>query len=240
MNHEIEIKNIILNPATNNELAKVYESAIKNAKELYIASAYLTSWSTKIPLNPKCENILFIIGTDFGITRKQACTNVVKWLPKRFQENFQAVPVMSNRGFHPKIVAWKDFQNKFFCIIGSSNLTEAAFNTNYEANIKVSITKNEFIEIKNWLEGIILKNGCQIVDESWINEYKEKASNKAGKEYKEERVINLLIPNNEKYKKSIEIRRKNEKTFVEIKKQLRAYMIACSQGIITNKEFCLL
>lgn len=226
---------ILLNSPSKagSELSKRYDSAIKNAKELYIASAYLTNWSTKIRLSRNCENIFFLVGTDFGITRKKACSDVIKWLPKRFLGNFFAASQISNGGFHPKIITWKDFNNKFHYIIGSSNLTEAAFNSNYEANVSFLIKKEEFAEIKNWLEEI---KDCQIIDNGWLNRYKEK-SLKGGKSKKVLQVVNLLIPTGKRYKDAIEQRRRSEKTFGQLKTILKKEIIKCSKGKITNEFF---
>ena len=64
-------------------LTKVYKKAFREAAELYLVSAYLTTWQAP-QLNKACEIFTFIIGKDFGITRKAACESVLEWLPKRF------------------------------------------------------------------------------------------------------------------------------------------------------------
>lgn len=228
---------IHLNPTTtNSDLAKSYKTAIRNAKELYIATAYLTKWSTKIQLNSNCVHLLFLVGTDFGITRKKACDDVLKWLPKKHYGDFLAVPHMNNRGFHPKIIAWKDIHNKCHCIIGSSNLTEAAFNSNYEANVEISISSKEYINIINWLEDI--RESCQVIDRGWLAKYKEKKIDAiGGVKSTEKPVVRLSIPNGKKYRERILLRRRDEKHFVEIKGKLIKAMILCSKGNITNGEF---
>lgn len=75
---------IILNPTPTKalDLRAAYRRAFASAEELYIASAYLTDWSTAPVLNPRCKNVLFLVGTDFGLTRKFAMHAVLKWIPK--------------------------------------------------------------------------------------------------------------------------------------------------------------
>lgn len=232
------MKILLNNPTTTkNELTKRYENAINKAKELYIASAYLTQWITNVKLYPKCKNFLFLVGTDFGLTRKKACSDVIDWLPKRFYGNFLSVPHMIENGFHPKIIAWKDNHNKYHCIIGSSNLTEAAFNSNYEANIEVKLTYKEYNGIVNWLEDI--GKECQVIDDDWLNQYKERNfKRQRGRKPKGPTpVVILRIPTGKSFRYSILERRKNEKTFKEIKGRLLKAMIFSSKGKISNAVF---
>lgn len=232
------LKKILLSsPTSKNELAESYKCAINDAEELYIASAYLTNWATNVRLNSHCVNLLFLVGTDFGITRKNACKDVLKWLPKKFYGSFLAVPNMNDGGFHPKIVAWKDTQNKCHCIIGSSNLTEAAFNSNYEANVEVSISKEEFIKIRKWIEYIGKYCDCQVIDDGWINQYKERILSGGGRNKIIKPVINLPIPDSKIYVERIMQRRESEKLFVKIKAKLKKEMVLCSRSSITNREF---
>ena len=76
---------LFLGPEGNDDaLKKVYQKVVKESVELYIVSAYLTAWNKEIgPLNRLCEHFSFIIGQDFGITRKQACKDVQDWLPAK-------------------------------------------------------------------------------------------------------------------------------------------------------------
>jgi hypothetical protein len=120
---------ILLHPIDDQKLSNLYEKAISEAVELFIISAYLTEWNPTSKLNNKCEELTFIFNTDFGITRKAACFNVLRWLPKTMKNAFFAADRVS--GFHPKLVAWKTKGGSYSLIMGSSNLTQAAFSTNY-------------------------------------------------------------------------------------------------------------
>ena len=69
-------------PSTEARLKKVYEKAFEEATELFVVTAYLTDWDSSLKLNSGCKGFRVIIGKDFGITRKEACRSVIKWLPR--------------------------------------------------------------------------------------------------------------------------------------------------------------
>ena len=56
-------------------LQALYDQAIADAVELFIVSAYLTDWQPKQKITNKCRELFFIVGTDFGLTKRR--------LPKR-------------------------------------------------------------------------------------------------------------------------------------------------------------
>lgn len=221
----------------HNELIKWYRRAIKNSKELYIASAFLTDWKIKEPLNEKCKKLLFIVGTDFGLTRKSACEDVIKWLPKRFKSDFLAVPSSYNGNFHPKVIVWQEHDNRYYAIIGSSNLSEAAFSSNIEANILLEISKSEYNDLIDWIEKIAVQ--CQVINEDWLEQYKERNySRPKGTNPSERiRVINIQIPKGKKYDKQVKERREKQRSFKEIKNKLIQAMEDCERGSISNSEF---
>jgi HKD family nuclease len=136
-------------PNQNNELSKIYKSAFADATELFVVSAYLTEWDSSLKLNPNCKKFRLIIGKDFGITRKIACEACIKWLTKGRKYQFMVADNIS--GFHPKAIFWKNSAGKYFSLIGSSNLTRAAFQNNYEANIYSEISSNEYFLAKKWM-----------------------------------------------------------------------------------------
>jgi hypothetical protein len=77
---------IFLSPTVKKEseqLRGVYERALGEAEELYLASAYLTDWDLRYRLSPACRNLVILVGTDFGLTRKAALRNVLRWLPAK-------------------------------------------------------------------------------------------------------------------------------------------------------------
>ncbi|EMU4784549.1 phospholipase D family protein, partial [Neisseria gonorrhoeae] len=151
------------------ELISIYEKAVSEAVELYIFSAYLTHWDVKNKLNSKLQEFKFIFGQDFGLSKKEAIRKVLKWLPSHLK--FTLMVAQGIQGFHPKAVFWKNDKNEYYALIGSSNLTHAAFNSNYEANILTKISEQDFIKVKSWADEIAMKSIP--VSEDWLEEYQE-------------------------------------------------------------------
>jgi len=58
-------------------VAEAYTQAVSEATELYVLTAYLTDWAITKKLNPGCTDLCFIVGTDFGLTRRAACRAVL-------------------------------------------------------------------------------------------------------------------------------------------------------------------
>jgi HKD family nuclease len=157
-------------PQAQCELSSCYKDAFKNATELFIASAYLTEWDEKLELNPKCGTFRFLIGKDFGITKKDACRKVMRWLPRERKHEFLVADQIS--GFHPKSLFWKEENGRYFAIIGSSNLTLAAFSNNYEANVLTELSESNYLDCKKWLKDV--ESLSRVVEDDWLNnEYEE-------------------------------------------------------------------
>lgn len=230
---------ILLGPSHNGhaELTRSYRRAIKSSKELYIATAFLTNWATRDRLSPSCHKFLFLVGTDFGLTRKLACENVLTWLPRKFKSDFLAVPSSHEGSFHPKVIAWKGLDNRFYTIIGSSNLTEAAFNSNIEANVELELSGKEYERIVRWIEEI--GKGCQVINDDWLSQYKERnySRPKGESSHKAGRVIQLQIPAGKKYDNAIFERRRQQRKFKDIHGKLIAAMKQCANGSISNSQF---
>ncbi|MGC8099437.1 phospholipase D family protein [Metapseudomonas otitidis] len=150
-------------------LENIYQRALSRSKELYIVSAYLTEWGIDESLGSQCESFLFIVGKDFGITRKSACRAVLKWLPANRHHQFMVAE--SINGFHPKAMLWRELDGKCYALLGSSNLTKAAFSTNYEANGFSAISDEQFELSLKWIEQM---HGVSVtLDETWLNKYEE-------------------------------------------------------------------
>ncbi|WP_343577870.1 phospholipase D family protein [Pseudomonas sp.] len=161
---------LLPNKETNSlSLEKIYHRALTQSKELYIVSAYLTDWSIDEQVGSQCKHFLFIIGKDFGITRKQACRKVLNWLPPKRQSQFMVAESIS--GFHPKAIFWRELDGKCFALLGSSNLTKAAFSTNREANGYAELTEKRFAEAKAWIDDIY--SASVTLDEPWLERYRE-------------------------------------------------------------------
>lgn len=227
--------NILLNPINSHlkdDLRKMYVSAITEAKVLYVVSAYLTEWGYKEKLHKGCEEVCLIAGTDFGLTRKQACKAVLNWLPKNFKNDFFAAEDI--QGFHPKLIMWKDHSSKFHIVVGSSNLTDAAFTTNYEANIYSRINRKQYSEVKRWIESI--RNQCTIISEDWIKRYKEAPRKKKTKQTVVSDIA-LDLPSGNSIDAAIKKRRKQKKAFLEIKRSLKKLIKKGAKGLITGDKF---
>jgi HKD family nuclease len=140
---------LLHSPAMDRELSHYYKQAFKNAVELFIVTAYLTDWDTSLKLNPKCGGFLMIVGKNFGITRKAACEKVMRWLPPQRKAQFMVADRIN--GFHPKALFWREANGTCFAIVGSSNLTQAAFETNYEANVFFELPEADYDKAKKWV-----------------------------------------------------------------------------------------
>ncbi|WP_339651230.1 hypothetical protein [Halopseudomonas pelagia] len=177
-------------------LEKIYQRALSRSKELYIVSAFLTEWGVKDALGSQCESFLFIVGKDFGITRKHACRSVMKWLPTERRHEFMVAESIT--GFHPKAMFWRELDGKCYALLGSSNLTQAAFSTNFEANGFSRITGGQFELASTWVEKIY---GVSVtLNETWLDKYQEarqparSSSSKADNNRAAEEVFHLPLP----------------------------------------------
>lgn len=227
---------IILNPPQNNNndnLKTFYKKALSEGIEIGIISAYLTSWDSKNKLNRNCRKFSFIVGTDFGITKKDACQKVLKWLRPNLKNDFCAADNIS--GFHPKLIIWRNHKNECYTIIGSSNLTQAAFESNYEANVYLKIDSNEFNRLKNWIYQI--KSSSTPISEDWLRSYSEIKKKFIPKKTSPIRVINIKLPKGVNINKEIINRRKQRNTFSEIEDKLKVILKQCASERITNKKF---
>lgn len=175
-------------------LKSIYHRALRKSEDLYIVSAYLTHWSLDEALGDQCKSFLLIVGKDFGITRKAACESVIKWLPKSRHAQFLAAESID--GFHPKAMFWREVDGKCYALVGSSNLSKAAFSNNHEVNGYSQITKAAFENAKGWIS--IIESSCVAVDEAWLDNYSEavqpKRSVNAGIPEREDQVFDLSLP----------------------------------------------
>ena len=168
---------LILHPSdAKGGLSDRYQHAFENAVELLIVNAYLTEWDSSRALNDACSHFRMIIGKDFGITRKAACRAVMNWLPPGRKARFMVAGQIG--GFHPKAIFWKEASGRAFAIIGSSNLTVAAFATNYEANVFCPLSLSDYQAAKAWVNTIITQSVP--VSDAWLENYQE-APLKGGK-----------------------------------------------------------
>lgn len=161
---------ILLNPENNRELIKLYERAFQNGTEVFLATAFLTDWGFKVPLNRKCQKFLAIVGTNFGLTRKRACQKLYDWLPRGVAFQAKAFRVVPGKTFHPKILVWKE-NDSYFALVGSSNLTSAAMSSNYEINTFNEIDERQYKSIQTWFNDRSYES--EKIEPTWIEKYKE-------------------------------------------------------------------
>jgi hypothetical protein len=230
---------IVLNPnaAKRTELRDLYNRALGEAEELYIASAYLTDWDTSYKLGSACKRVVFLVGTDFGLTRKAAMLNVLRWIPKGISFSFLAVQSQTS-GFHPKIVAWKTRTGQCRCLIGSSNLSKAAFSDNYEANVMTDISARDFARVRAWLDSV--STDSSPISEDWIkHHYKEAKLGRKG-EKASNKVLQIKssdLPHGPACARAVRQRRQQQSAFHEIAKPIRAAAVRCAHGTISRSQF---
>lgn len=232
------MKQILHSPGIKQDLSTIYRSAFANAKELYIVSAYLTEWDDSLKLNSKWKSFKLIIGKDFGITRKSACWKVLKWLPKSRKQQFMVADNI--QGFHPKAMFWLDLQGNAFALIGSSNLTKAAFQTNYEANAYSEISKDEYTKAKTWIAEIERKS--VIVSEDWIERYQESVVNNTSAPSRKKTstpnpTIPLTLAQPQDTQELLKARRRQLRNYGQTKDSIIDLFRRCAGENITSEQF---
>jgi HKD family nuclease len=176
------------------KLQSYYQRALDNATELYILSAYLTHWENDYPLTIHCKTFRLIVGKDFGITRKQACRDVMKWLPNNRRAQFLVAEYID--GFHPKVMFWRENDGQCFAVVGSSNLSQAAFASNHEVNSFSKIDEATFAQSRKWIKQI--ESRSVGVSEVWLEKYTEakqsKRESKATEKNIDVQAFKLALP----------------------------------------------
>ncbi|MBA4211655.1 MAG: hypothetical protein C0449_01100 [Polaromonas sp.] len=230
--------NLILLPdGGDKSLEHHYMDALRKAVELYIVSAYLTEWDAPAKLNDGCKKFLFIVGKDFGITRKEACRKVMGWLPKRFEGQFKVATGIE--GFHPKAMFWREANGSFHALVGSSNLTRAAFSRNHEANVYFQASESQFDTARGWVES--MTTSCLAVSEGWLAIYREAPrggpTGSSGKSSAEELLDALQLPQIAGAAEIVRKRRDQLASYEVHKAGLMRIFKACATGRKSNEDF---
>ena len=233
------MKMILHTPNEKGMLSGYYRQAFKEAKELFIVTAYLTEWDGTLELNAACRGFRLIVGKDFGITRKAACEAVMQWLPAKRKSQFLIADLID--GFHPKAIFWTD-GNKCHAVIGSSNLTKAAFETNYEANVYSRISHAKYESAKKWVKQ--LEKRCIVVSKDWLSGYKEAKRPKKAEGGKNSTrdglgkpLVALRLPNPRGREEAVKVRRKQLKAYRTKRKGLIGLFKRCANGAIVSSAF---
>jgi hypothetical protein len=229
---------LFLHPVlSGRSISRWYRRAFSEAVELYVLSAYLRSWDPKLVINKNCRTFAFIVGRDFGITRKQACRDVLKWIPKQWKPFFLVAERIA--GFHPKALFWRTKNGSCHSLVGSSNLTEAGWKTNYEANVLNKLTPNEFSLVREWLDGITERS--LPITKRWIDEYEEAKPSKnarRGKHGKSLQAANAIsLPSFRGQAKMLRERRAKKRQFAKVRSTLLSAIRRRAAGTITNPQF---
>lgn len=224
-------------PNTENKLSGAYARAFSHAVSLFVVSAYLTDWDSTLRLSKGCRHFRLIIGKDFGITRIVACKKVMKWLPAARKTQFMVADNIL--GFHPKAIFWQEGDGKCYALIGSSNLTRAAFEKNYEANIHTEITPSAFARAKAWVKEIERKS--VVVSGDWLATYPESPvlrPKSAGERLGAPTATKVLpLPSPPDIADLIKARRKRLRRYAATQKPLLRLFRSCANGAIDSATF---
>jgi HKD family nuclease len=229
------MKLLLHTPDEKCRLSESYGRAFTSATELLIVSAYLTSWSKAVPLNAACKRFRMVVGKDFGITRKAACMDVLAWLPRDQKVNFRIADQIM--GFHPKAVFWREADGNAYAIIGSSNLSLAAFGDNYEANLEVPITAEQYDQAEQWVEGIAQLSVP--VSKDWLANYHETQWPRGGGS--RSTAVAPIFPIKLPWPKGSAAAIRNRRTVLadhrKNRRNLLALFRACARGRKTSAQF---
>ena len=227
---------LYLHPSSACPLSDAYEKAFKEAEEIFVLSAYLRDWK-KFDASNECSNATLIVGKDFGITRKQALYDCLEWKKEGTRSRHVYVADKID-GFHPKIVVWKA-NGEHYLIIGSSNLTIAAFATNYEANLRIKISEDRYREILDWVADILKKSSA--LTRNWIASYNEAPTPKNTKNPTPSTQTaspgHLTLPRSPMLASMLSHRKDQQAAFEEIRNEFEDVVRNCANGILTSGKF---
>jgi hypothetical protein len=235
------MRTLFLHPVGSQQnIANIYKQAFAEAIELYVLSAYLRTWDTTLKINKQCKVFSFIVGKDFGITRKKACIKVLKWLPSQLRPFFFVADAIS--GFHPKAVFWKTGNGECYSLVGSSNLSDAGWNTNYEANTFDKLSGQMFENVRTWVMEI--RDYSVPMSKEWLDTYIEakgarlNRTRKAGTQGRPQPPVSLFtLPPGRSNATIIQERRDKKGEFKEIRGALLSAIRRCASSKISNNKF---
>jgi hypothetical protein len=159
----------------------------------------------------------------------------MKWLPPQRKAQFMVADGIS--GFHPKALFWREETGRCFAIVGSSNLTHAAFKTNYEANVFFPLPEADYVKAKQWVKDI--EKQSVVVSEDWLRKYKEAPLQQHGEKRSKPaaRVVPLKLPTPSGMDERIATRRGNLAAYEKTRDGLMQLFRRCASEEISSKEF---
>jgi len=147
------------------DLQKEFADLLKNADSVKIAVAWATPGVPVEMLRNARLPTETIVGTNFQGTHPEAivalrCLGPV-WVDER----------KDNSTFHPKLYLFKRGPHHE-AIIGSANLTDAAFNRNTEAAVRLRLDRKSAQSLLNYFQR--LKKDLLKVNEKWLQKYRRR------------------------------------------------------------------
>jgi hypothetical protein len=139
------------------------------------------------------------------------------------------------------LIAWRTKTGKHYVLLGSSNLSKAAFGKNYEANASGLISPDQFRAITTWLEPLIAKSVP--VTEDWIEHHYKEAHLRSGnaggggKSGGERTPAKIAVPRGLSYAQGVKDRRKQQAAFKSLRKVIEKDVRLCAAGRISNLTF---
>jgi hypothetical protein len=140
--------------------------------------------------------------------------------------------VNEKSGFHPKAIFWKKGK-KYNALIGSSNLSVAAWSSNIELNALVEITKNEYTDLTNWFQDYVI-GISPILDQRWLKGYKESPRKGKPKSDAIEQIDRRIRTLGDV---DLKIPRQHQKIYDKNKLQFESLIKSCATGAISKEKF---
>lgn len=148
-----------------NELTEHFAELQNKAKSIRVAVAWATQGKALDTLcNAKCR-VETIVGTGFNATDPEAIENLQRLGPVRVDER------RDGSIFHPKFYLFQ-LNSHYEVIIGSPNLSDAAFSRNEEAAVRMSLNEDMLQQLLNHFEK--LRKCTREVTKRWLIKYRSR------------------------------------------------------------------
>ena len=123
-------------------------------------------------------------------------------------------------------------------MIGSSNLSKAAFSNNCEANVMTEISSHDFARLSAWLDSV--STDSSPISQDWIQHHYTEAK----VTYKGKKADNSVLqikpsdlPRESACARAVRDNRHKQATFHEIAKPVRAAAVRRARGKISRNQF---
>ncbi len=124
-------------------------------------------------------------------------------------------------------------------LVGSSNLSQAAFEANYEANVAVEIDAKTYLRAQEWIDDIIAES--RRLDADWIKGYTEAKRYGRGKGGNSKkgappRVLDVPAEEREGFGQQLVLRRATVKSFNGVRRRFIGLLQQGAAHRLTNEE----